>query len=432
MSVQKSKNDIAWETLFERHNILSEINRSGVYEISSKEINKEREARLATKFDHYVQLPAIFKNNHLTIQPNARGIYLIGQFESYQRLEDDPSVPVQGFPPATHIKTIDPANLYSESAALLCAYHTDILSDLLNQSVLLTVFGRRSAGNFSYSIRNKQTGGLHHIDVEGAQLEVDGGFEGENIFALFEAKNQSVDDFLVRQLYYPYRLWIKETKKQVVPVFMYYSNTNSVFSFYVFRFSEETNYNSIELVEQKKYQIVPSDIELSDIYRTLERVKIRAEPEGIPFPQADTFNRIVDLLAQLYRAGAPLTQDYITTNYAFNLRQTQYYTQAASYLGLVQRHRDRKHGVTYMLTQRGMNIMAMHPQRRNLALVECILEHKLFNQALRLYLEQAERPTIEQIVEIMTEARIKLAGTTPPRRAQTVLSWIDWIMKLTR
>jgi hypothetical protein len=428
----ETKNDAAWDTLFKRHNIIAEINRSGVYEISAKEIGKEREARLATKFDHRINLPRIFADNRLTIQPNSRGTYLLGRFESYQNLADDSSVPIEGVPFPGYIETINPTNLYSESAVLLCAYHTGIISNLLNQDVALTVFGRMSAGSFGYHIKNNQTGELHEIKVEGAQLEIDSGFEGDSIFAIFEAKNQSVDDFLVRQLYYPYRLWLGKTKKRVVPVFMYYSNASSVFSFYIFQFTEETHYNSINLVAQKKYQIVPSDIELADIYEALNRVKVKPEPKDVPFPQADTFDRIIDLLAQIYRASGPLSQDYITTNYAFNLRQTQYYTQAASYLGLVERHATRNQGVIYTLTERSTNIMSQHPRVRNLALVQCILEHRVFNQTLRLYLDQIEKPTIEQVVEIMKGAKLSLAGTTLPRRAQTVLSWIDWIMSLSR
>ncbi len=69
----KSKNDTAWEALFEAHHILDHIGDRGVYQISAMTINKLREARLMTKFDHHIQLPSIFKQHGLTIQPNSRG-----------------------------------------------------------------------------------------------------------------------------------------------------------------------------------------------------------------------------------------------------------------------------------------------------------------------------------------------------------------------
>ncbi len=385
-----------------------------------------------TKFDHRIQLPSIFKNNQLTIQPNSRGTYLIGRFESYQNVVDDPTVPIEELTSLAHVETINPVHLYSESAALLCAYHTGIIKNVLNQPAMLTVFGRMSTGSFSYRIRNNQTSELHNISVEGAQIEIDSGFEGEDVFAIFEAKNEIVNDFHVRQLYYPYRAWIRRTRKQVVPIFMSYSNASSVFSIHVFRFSEDEEYNSIECVGQRKFQLIPGDIELRDIAAALDGAKIKPEPRGIPFPQADTFARIIDLLTQLSGANGKLSQEVITTNYAFDLRQTQYYTQAASYLGLLERRPVSEQGVTYALTKLGDRIMEMQPRARNLALVACILERRVFNRALRLYFEQAAPPTIEQVAEIMTAARLGLSGTTIPRRAQTVQAWVDWIMQLPR
>jgi hypothetical protein len=430
--MSQSKNDAAWEKLFETHRIIEEVNNRGVYEISALNINQQREARLMTKFDHYIQLPSLFKANDLTIQPNSRGTYLIGHFASYQEIPNNEALEIEEVPFPANIETINPDNIYSESAALLCAYNAGIIARLLEEEISLTVLGRMSTGRFNYFIDDSRRETPYEIRVNNSQLEIDSGFEGLRVFALVEAKNESVNDFLVRQLYYPYRLWKSKTTKTVIPIFMTYSN--DVFSFYVFQFGEERRYNSIELVKQKKYRIGTSEIELSDIIGTLERVAIVPEPQAIPFPQADSFTRIVDLLTQLYGAIL-LSPDDITTNYAFDFRQTNYYTRAGMYLGLIERQQNRKQGVTYGLSLRGSNIMGKKPRAKNLALVECILEHKVFNKTLRLYLNQVRRPTVEQVTEIMKAAELGLdrdGNTTIRRRAGTVLSWIDWIMKLTR
>jgi hypothetical protein len=334
---------------------------------------------------------------------------------------------------AIEIETIDPANLYSESAALLCAYNAGIFTDLFDEPATLTVLGRMSTGEFSYRINDAHRGTPYEIKVENAQCEIDSGFESQSAFAVVEAKNETVTDFLIRQLYYPYRLWSGKTRKEVLPVFMMFSN--DVFSFYVFRFTDETLYNSIELVKRKRYQIGARDIELEDIVRTLEGARVEPGPERIPFPQADSFTRIVDLLAQLYGADE-LSQEEITTNHAFDLRQTQYYTTAGQYLGLIERHSSRDLGVTYTLTRDGQRIMGLKsPQQRSLALVEAILKRRVFNETLRLYLRQAGRPIIEQVVKIMRGVELGLdreGNTTMRRRAQTVLAWMDWIMRLKR
>lgn len=435
MSDKPKKNNTAWESLFETHSILDRIKEHGIYEISAAKINKLREARLMTKFDHYIQLPTIFKQNGLTIQPNSRGSYLIGRFQSYQSLPLPPDTDddIERLPFPEEIETIDPTNLYSESSALLCAYNAGIIANLLEKPIALTVLGRMSTGTFSYHINDERRGAPYKIKVENAQCEIDSGFEGERIFAIVEAKNASVSDFLIRQLYYPYRLWAGKIGKEVIPVFMTFSN--DVFSFYVFRFADENSYNSIELVTRKRYQIGAREIELDDIIQALEAAVVLPEPSEIPFPQADSFTRLVDILMQIYGADE-LRQEDITTKQAVDPRQTQYYTSAAQYLGLAERHHNKPSGVTYTLTPEGRRIMALKiPQQRNLALVKVALKYRVFNETLRLYLAQAARPTMEQVIEIMRAAKLGLdlkGTTTIPRRAQSVLAWIDWIIRLKR
>src|SRR5437588_4030104 len=110
-----SKNDVAWDALFEQHRILDHINAQGVYQISATSINDLREARLMTKFDHRIQLPSIFKQNELTIQPNTRGTYLIGRFASYFDLPVATEGTIEQVPFHTEVATINPQDLYSEA-----------------------------------------------------------------------------------------------------------------------------------------------------------------------------------------------------------------------------------------------------------------------------------------------------------------------------
>lgn len=66
------KTDKAWEILFERHKILQNVHQNGFFEIQAKDIKKEREPRLMAKFDHFSQLPKIFKDNRISILPISR------------------------------------------------------------------------------------------------------------------------------------------------------------------------------------------------------------------------------------------------------------------------------------------------------------------------------------------------------------------------
>src|ERR1700680_94501 len=310
-----SKNDDVWEQLAKRHSILESVDQQGFHQISATHINELREARLMTKFDHKIQLPRIFQENDLTIQPNSRGTYIIGRFTSYQDLPADPSMQIEIVPFPQHIETINPDNLFSESIALLCAYNSGMIASLLGEESSLTVLGRMSTGRFRYFIDDIRNANRHSISVENSQCEIDSGFEGHRRFALIEAKNEGVSDFLTRQLYYPYRLWKPQTSKEVIPVFL--SISDSVFSFYVYRFIEEVHYNSIELLSHRKFQIGTTDIELQDIVNMLNTTPVLQEPKGIPFPQSDSFSRIVDLLTQLQASQPSLSQEDITTNHAF-------------------------------------------------------------------------------------------------------------------
>jgi hypothetical protein len=111
---------------------------------------------------------------------------------------------------------------------------------------------------------------------------------------IIEAKNRKCDDFLIRQLYYPYRLWrSKVTNKRIIPIFLTISN--DVFSFFIYRFTDELNYNSIELIEQKNFIIGLEPITLEEVEEIINNTRIKREPE-IPFPQANDFEKCINLL----------------------------------------------------------------------------------------------------------------------------------------
>ena len=431
MSASKSKNDKAWETIFEEEQILDVIARQGFFEISSTRINQQREARLMTKFDHARELPTIFSNNGLTIQPTSRGNYIIGAFESYFRLPKKSSVDVvyRELPP--HIETLEANNIYSESSAIICAFLSGMIDDLLGETTNFTVLGRMSTGTFDYKIRNLKTGLFHDIKVTNSQCEIDGGFESESQFVIVEAKSETIDDFIVRQLYYPYRLWNSKIDKEVVPIFLTISN--DIFTFYRFRFIEENLYNSLQLVSEHRYCISKSDIEISDIRGILAETKTVPDDDRIPFPQADIFLRIIDLLGRLYNANESLSKDEITLIYAFNERQTNYYVSAAIYLGLVTREQKSKQEITYSLSKHGYFVMSQHPQKRNIELIKCILQHQIFHDCLTAWLEKEESLSKEEIMCIMCKGNEKMAlgsDKTRGRRASTVRGWIEWILML--
>jgi len=422
-----SKNEAAWNQLFEKYSILEEIEKHGMFEITSNQINEYREARLMTKFDHRKNLPEIFKKHRLSILPITRGSYLISQFEAYKDFEEK-NTEVVKVPFPAFIESIDYENITSESAALNCAYVSGILADFTEDDGLMpTVSGRMGSDTFKFSIKT-YSGAYVLVDVNNSQIEIDGGFEGMETLSLIEAKNSLSDDFLIRQLYYPYRLWKNKIGKKVKPLFMTYSN--GIFTFYEYEFMDPYCYNSLELIKQKRYRIEETEISVDDIVDVMKRVRIVEEPE-IPFPQADSFKRIVNLCELLNESD--LTRDEITSNYDFDPRQTSYYTDAGRYLGLIDKRREDGQ-ILFSLTDEGRRLFRLKYKPRQLKLVELILSHKAFYDTFKLSMEKCQIPSKHEIVQIMMNSNLYNVKSedTFYRRAASVAGWINWILELTR
>lgn len=221
-------NDDAWECLFAKYNILEKIDSKGQYTISADQIREFREPRLMTKFDHKVNLPTIFQQNDLAILPITRGEYVISSFSAYKDFEE-PEQDVKKIFIPPYLQSLVPQFLVSESIALNCASACGVLGDFLEDEDLLpTVNGRMSSGYFRFNINTKH--GMQSVNVGNSQIEIDAAYEGIDCLSLFEAKHDLADDFLVRQLYYPFRVWSQRVTKEVKPIFLVFSN--GIFNLY--------------------------------------------------------------------------------------------------------------------------------------------------------------------------------------------------------
>jgi hypothetical protein len=311
------------------------------------------------KFDTSASLPQVFKNSSLSILPVTRGVYCIGNFDAYKEI-DYSLIPKSIVEPMEGFSTLKLSDISSESSALLYAYNSGLISNLLGEELAFTVFGRMSSGVFDYSIniKNKNLPLLMH--VENAQLEIDGAYESALSFYICEAKNYKASEFIIRQLYYPYRLWEKKLKKRIVPIFMVFSN--DIFYFLIYNFLDVFNYNSLVLEKAHAFEIYRGIITIDEINKISFTAKLKEEWK-VPFPQADNFERIVDLLGVL-REG-PLSPEEVTFRYNFAPRQTNYYISAAEYLGLITRGLSNEREVLYRLSDEAEKIMVLDPKPKN-------------------------------------------------------------------
>jgi hypothetical protein len=266
------------------------------------------------------------------------------------------------------------------------------------------------------------------VRVDNSQVEIDGGYEGDSSLNLIEAKNYISDDFLIRQLFYPYRLWSDKITKRVRPIFLTYSN--GIFHLREYEFADANSYNSIRLVKHKKYAVQEGAINIEAIQNVLDSVRTVKEPE-LPFPQADSFERVINLCELLKQRGF-LSKGEITQNYDFDSRQTDYYSNAAKYLGLIDDARDEENQIGCVLTKVGLRVFSLSIIDRQLEFVKLILSHKAFNGTLKLYFDKGDVPTKDEVVEIMNKSALYNVDSevTYKRRASTVISWTNWILGL--
>lgn len=417
-------NDRAWEQIFEKYHILRELSAHGAFAISAHQIKEFREPRLMTKFDHRVNLPAVFSDNGLAILPVTRGDYVISSFEAYKEFEA-PSGKVQRVSVPAYLQSLMPQFLVSEAISLNCAHACGILSDFLeDEAIVPTVSGRMGSGDFAFDIDTAS--GVKRLSVSNSQIEIDAAYEGIHSLSLFEAKRDLSDDFLVRQLYYPFRVWSGRVAKPVKPVFLIFSN--GVFYLYQYRFADPGNYNSLELVKQKNYMI-GTEIALADLESLLNTARPAREPD-IPFPQANSMARLINLIELLY--AKPMAKDEITSRYGFDSRQTNYYTDAGRYLDLVERTRDSERNTIFRLSPLGRRVMEMPFRERQLAIAAQILRHRAFKDTLQLRLRCGEMPDAAAIVRLMKGAELYHvdADSTYYRRSSTIAGWVNWMLGL--
>ena len=419
-----SKNNEAWKKLFETHSILRDIEVNGFSTITAGQICKVREPRLMVKFDNSEQLPDIFKTNHLSILPITRGSYVLSQFENYHKLpEHDCKMRVKQMPLPDNIQSIDPTNITSETIAINSAYVSGIFADFIGEEQLYpTVSGRMGSGDFKFHISRRGGGSLIPVEVSKSQIEIDAAFEGNLTLSLIEAKINLTDNFLIRQLYYPFRVWSEKVTKIVKPLFVIY--TNGIFRLLEYNFQEPQNYNSLVLTKEQTYSLDNMDITQADIDYVRKNTLFVPKPVDIPFPQADKFERVINICELLL--AQPMTHDEFTVEFGFTERQTQYYADAAIYLGLVCRVRTPD-GTQYSLTEMGSGIMKLSFKKRQLAFCKLILSHPVFNDVYQIHCHDKT-----DIVKIMKKYSLGITSEeTYLRRASTISGWVFWIEQLT-
>jgi hypothetical protein len=254
------------------------------------------------------------------------------------------------------------------------------------------------------------------------QIEVDAGFESPEKIYLFEAKLGRVDDFNIRQLYYPFKDWSCKSTKEIIPLFFVYTNG----LFYILQFKFGVEYGDLSLVKSKCFTISEPARQIVNLKQLLEESRVEPEPD-IPYPQANDLDKVIDIVTNFHSVGLS-NKPAIAEFFDFDERQGDYYANAGYYLGLLKRI---PHSKEFELTREG-NYIAKSENRsqRNLLLLKQMLKRPSFNEIIQLF-ESKNRDLTSLDVEVLApiiQKHVGLSDTTAKRRASTVMSWMKWIV----
>ena len=253
--------DNAWNKIFATYGIENHNFDEKPFIITAKEIKaackefsstSETEPRILCKQDTRSDRPSIFIKKNLFILPKRNGEYYILKGEGYIDIPDI-TTPIQDYTSKLDFELESSKVGDSEMQFLDFAYANSLIRTFMNDpSLVLTIRGRKFTPSFSCKV------GSNELEISGVQTEVDAGYEGKESIVLVEAKNTSASNEIIRQLYFPYRQWTKNTNKKVFSIFFEKRTVNGekIFYIWLFSFNDINDYNSIFLVKAGRYRII--------------------------------------------------------------------------------------------------------------------------------------------------------------------------------
>lgn len=423
-----SKKDEAWEAIFSDLDIRNELHNNGYASISAEKIKEvtrnndvgQQEPRIITKFDAREHRAKILQDHDCTILATSNGQYSILKGDGYHDAEDISDIQRFNAKIIENLKTL-PSIYTSESQVIDAAKASGLLENFLEEEYLeLTIRGRLRSGIFDFNFDS------YGVNVNGVQIEVDAGYEGSRIY-LLEAKMGTRDNFITRQLYYPYRMWdIRIAGKEIVPIFISYSD--KTFYIYQYAFSDKNQYNSIELVKSGAFVLedlsavtTTSELKKYKEIEYLKNVSPLPNEHNVPFPQADDVRKIIDTIFAV--ANGFQTTKTIASYYEFDERQSGYYGNAAKYLGLL----ESENGL-FKLSEKGDRYISSTKEDRRLMMVREMMNSPTVNALYKETINTGEIPDLIHIAQTILNHREELNRTTASRRARTMKKWLEWLM----
>ncbi|WP_373069442.1 hypothetical protein [Sulfurimonas sp.] len=400
MRKTKVSTNESWVNIFDKYDILNTVSSKGYADITADQIKAVdgKEARLMTKVDFRENLPTIMKENSLSILAIKNGLYRIAKNDPFIDINEKISTKIIEIEPPCDITSIDPFNIKSESAALDIAYISKMCEQVFNEESFLSIRGR---------LRGELAFDLDSIpyNIDGVQIEVDGGYEGNESIHLIEAKIGFRNNINIRQLLYPQLYWEKELNgSKKIKSYIFYLH-NNIFRFIPYIYDGKIGY--ADHAEEKAFKFVEKASKFS-IYDV--EIDDSLVDSSVPFPQADKFEKIQDMLFVI-------SQNECTNKYELNLefdivsRQIDYYLNVLKWLKVC-----KEEGECIVLTQKGKEIIDMPFKKRLQELSKIVFSEPIANNFLHK----------KEISDQMFGKYNMNSQSTQRRRLQTISAWINY------
>ncbi len=382
------------------------------------------ELRLMAKIDCAASLPVALRRHGYFVLPVKNGEYVLVRGNGYHVLEKFSEPPTIFRPQLDfELETLGVGD--SESQHIDYCFNVGLIEGFAtSRGLRQTIRGRKRMPAIQFHV-----GRVGPVQVKaGVQVEVDLGCEGRAEVVLIEAKVGDPEDFIVRQLFYPYRKWRLEIpQKRIRPWFFCSLEVagKRLYRFWEYEFANDDQYQSLRLTRGQSFLIEPKKTRLT-VDELLHAHGVRhSHSQTWDVPQADSFWRVAEiplLVEQGINSSAKLA-----VHYGFDPRQSSYYRQAAEFLGLVSQEPD----FTYVLTDLGREYVGRPADERRQLLAGLLARFPPMRAALELLARGGQREITRVEIAALLERHASIHASTPARRASTILAWLRWLQSAT-
>lgn len=383
------------------------------------------ELRLMAKMDSSEDVPAALRRHGYFLLPIKNGEYLLVRGNGFHALENLPEPPTV-FRPQLDFDLMTLSVGDSEMQHLDYCYNIGLFEKFAGVTGLRqTIRGRKRMPAIEFSV-----GSLGPIRVKaGVQVEVDSGCEGRDDIVLIEGKGGQPADFIVRQLFYPYRKWRHEIPQKRLHPWFFCSHEvarRRLYRFWEYGFADDAQYQSLTLQRGEAFFVEARRARLTVDELLRAHAARRADARLWDVPQADSFWRVAEM-PLLVEQGIN-TSGKVAAHYEFDPRQSSYYRQAAEFLGLVSL--DKKTNL-YRLTDLGREYVNRSADERRELLAGLLAQFPPMRATLELSAKAGERGVGRSEIAALIARYSAIGKSTPARRAATLLAWLRWLQTAT-